>query len=101
MTLKLTLAHLRNALVEELPPTHEDFAHLYIAVGVELPAVARRRFDEVQAFHQSVIENRRARLQEEIAEWKLRSGVASNDRRSLTPGEARSFGFSTGTARLR
>jgi uncharacterized protein YydD (DUF2326 family) len=65
---KQTLAHFQSAVQEERAPKREDVARLYAAVGVELPDAAKRRFDEVQAFHKSVVENRRARLEQEIAE---------------------------------
>ncbi len=80
VSLKQTLDHLQNALEEERAPQHEDLTRLYAAVGVELPDAAKRRFSEVEVFHQSVIENRRARLQEEIAE--VESQIADGERRS-------------------
>jgi uncharacterized protein YydD (DUF2326 family) len=64
----------------ERAPKREDLNRLYTAVGVELPDVAKRRFDEVQAFHESVVENRRARLEEEIAHCE--SQIADGERRS-------------------
>jgi uncharacterized protein YydD (DUF2326 family) len=88
VSLKQTLGHLQNAMREERAPEHEDLTRLYDAVGVELPAVAKRRFDEVQAFHQSVIENRRARLHEEIAE--VESKIAAGERRSAQLDDERS-----------
>lgn len=66
VTLRQTLTYLLSALEEEHAPRHEDLTRLYAAVGIELPEIAKRRFDEVQAFHQSVVENRRARLKGEI-----------------------------------
>ena len=68
VTLKQTAEHLRNALRDERPPEREDVARLYSALGIELPDTAKRRLDEVRVFHQSVVENRRSRLQEEAAE---------------------------------
>jgi uncharacterized protein YydD (DUF2326 family) len=80
VSLKQTLAHLRNALQEERAPQSEDLARLYAAVGIELPGTAKRRFDEVQAFHHSVIENRRGRLEAEIAE--ITSRINEGEQRS-------------------
>jgi uncharacterized protein YydD (DUF2326 family) len=67
VSLKETLEHLRAARATEHAPQRNDVTRLYEAVGVELPGSARRRFDEVDRFHQSVVENRRSHLQEEIA----------------------------------
>jgi uncharacterized protein YydD (DUF2326 family) len=61
-----TLEHLARSLDTEKAPERSDLEQLYAAVGVELPGVALRRFEEVDKFHESVIENRRKHLQEEI-----------------------------------
>lgn len=71
---------LQNALREERAPEHEDLIRLYEAVGIELPDVAKRRLDEVQVFHQSVVENRRVRLQEEIS--AVERQIGDGERRS-------------------
>lgn len=65
--LKQSLDHLRRALADEKPPQDDAVDRLYKAVGVELPGTAVRRFEEVSAFHQSVIANRRKRLEAETA----------------------------------
>ncbi|MCP4559532.1 MAG: DUF2326 domain-containing protein [Bosea sp.] len=64
--LRETLDHLQDALNRERIPDRGDVVRLYEAVGIELPDAARRRFEDVERFHQSVIENRRLRLQEEV-----------------------------------
>jgi uncharacterized protein YydD (DUF2326 family) len=43
---------------------------LYTASGVELPGVALRRFDEVNRFYDSVVQNRRTHLRHEIEETR-------------------------------
>lgn len=76
---KENIEHLTNAL--KGPPTHtaSDIPRLYDAIGIQLPGVARRRFDDVAAFHASVIANRNAYLDAEINETRAR----------LVAGEAR------------
>jgi uncharacterized protein YydD (DUF2326 family) len=76
VVLNETLEHLRRALKEEGPPNKSDLQRLYEAAGVELPDVALRRFEEVDRFYESVIENRRKHLQHEIedAEGQLANG---------------------------
>lgn len=66
-----TLAHLEQSLDAEKPPEQADLQRLYAAAGVELPSVALRRFEDVSRFYASVIENRRAHLQQEIADTRL------------------------------
>jgi uncharacterized protein YydD (DUF2326 family) len=63
-----TLQHLERALSVEVPPERSDLQQMYEAAGVELPDVALRRFEEVNRFYSSIVENRRTHLQQEIAE---------------------------------
>nr|WP_276040237.1 ABC-three component system protein [Sphingomonas sp. GM_Shp_1] len=78
--LKQTLDHLEANYRDEQPPATTDVDRLYRAVGIELPTVAVRRFEEVKAFHESVVANRRKRLEEQI----------DSTRSQLSNGEARS-----------
>jgi len=70
VTLKQTLDHLEANYNEEKPPASTDVERLYKAVGIELPTIAVRRFEEVKAFHESVVSNRRKRLEEQIEATK-------------------------------
>jgi uncharacterized protein YydD (DUF2326 family) len=57
--------HLRGAMESERPPIYADLEAAYREAGLVLPGVVRRRFDEVHAFHRSVVENRRTHLGDE------------------------------------
>jgi uncharacterized protein YydD (DUF2326 family) len=57
---------LRAALESENPPDAESLIRLYREADVVLPEAVRRRFDEVAAFHETVVKNRRAHLAGEI-----------------------------------
>jgi uncharacterized protein YydD (DUF2326 family) len=90
ISLHETLNHLSAALDSEVPANQEDLEKMYAEAGVQLPEVALRRFDEVQAFHQSVINNRRIHLQNEItdaaaklAATERRMTALSNERRAI------------------
>jgi uncharacterized protein YydD (DUF2326 family) len=63
-----TITHLERLLAEEKPPAYAAVHTLYEAAGIELPQVALRRFEDVQRFQTSVVENRRSYLREQIAE---------------------------------
>jgi uncharacterized protein YydD (DUF2326 family) len=65
-----TLEHLERALDIERPPDRADIQKLYAASGIELPGVALRRFDEVNRFYDSVVQNRRTHLRHEIEETR-------------------------------
>lgn len=70
ISLEENLEHLEAALRSEKPPQRSDIQQLYAAAGIELPGVALRRFDEVGAFYESVVSNRRIHLENEIAAVK-------------------------------
>lgn len=77
VTLNETLEHLQEALKSERPPQRSDIQQLYAAAGIELPSVALRRFEDVSAFYESVIANRRTHLEHEIND--VRSRIADVD----------------------
>lgn len=71
---------LRASLTDEDAPDLGDVTKLYAEAGVVLPDMVRRRFDEVERFHRTIIENRRAHLTAEIASAEAR--VAERDQRT-------------------
>ncbi|MER2537481.1 MAG: ABC-three component system protein [Rhizobiaceae bacterium] len=74
------LQQLRATLGEEGAPDLGDVTKLYAEAGVVLPDMVRRRFDEVERFHRSIIENRRAHLSAEITSAEAR--IAERDQRT-------------------
>jgi len=88
VSLSETFEHLRRALDAEKAPERSDLQRLYEAAGVQLPGVALRRFEEVSRFYESVVENRRTHLQQEIADLTRR--IAEGDRRLAMLDEERS-----------
>ena len=81
VSLRETVAYLRDALKDERSSSLLEVATLYEAVGAELPsAVIKRRMEQVEAFRQSVLANRRSHLIGEIAEAE--SKIAEGERRS-------------------
>jgi uncharacterized protein YydD (DUF2326 family) len=73
------LQQLRASLTEEDAPDLGDVTKLYVEAGVVLPDMVRRRFEEVERFHRTIIENRRAHLNAEIGSAEVR--VDERDRR--------------------
>lgn len=61
------IGDLQASLIEEQQPDLSDLGKLYEEAGVILPDMVRRRFDEVEVFHRTIIENRRSHLTSEIA----------------------------------
>ncbi|MFT9380604.1 ABC-three component system protein [Gluconobacter sp. P5B12] len=76
---KSAVDYITKALEQETPPGYADVERLYAAVGVELPDVALRRFDEVKAFQASVATNRRLYLQKQIDEVVARRDDLSHE----------------------
>jgi uncharacterized protein YydD (DUF2326 family) len=74
------LQQLRGSLEEEGAPDLGDVTKLYAEAGVVLTDMVRRRFDEVERFHRSIIENRREHLKAEISAAEMR--VSERDQRS-------------------
>jgi len=78
------LEDIRTAIRQEEEvdqPELEYVEEMYRQVGVLLPENVRRRFDEVQDFHKSVVENRRRYLESE--QTRLTQLIA-NDRQALS-----------------
>ena len=73
------LQQLRASLNEEDAPDLGDVTKLYAEAGVVLPDMVRRRFNEVERFHRTIIENRRAHLNAEITSAEVR--IAERDQR--------------------
>lgn len=59
-------SELETSLVGEIPPSPDNLEALYREVGLVLPDVVLKRFDEVSSFHDAVIRNRRLYLNGEL-----------------------------------
>jgi uncharacterized protein YydD (DUF2326 family) len=99
-------AQLEQALREEQPPSLSALTKVYEEVGAHLPALVARRFDEVRAFHESVIRNRRNYLETELAaateriEERERQKRAHDERRGRIMEALRAGGALTHFSRL-
>jgi uncharacterized protein YydD (DUF2326 family) len=72
------LQQLRASFEQEEAPALGDISKLDAEAGVVLPEMMRRRFDEVERFHRTIVENRRSHLAAEIASAEER--IADRDR---------------------
>lgn len=71
---RLYLEELEEAVKDEAPPQPADLERLYREAGVVLPGAVKKRFDDVQAFHESVVRNRRSYLLSEVSAARQRIG---------------------------
>ncbi|MGO9268931.1 MAG: ABC-three component system protein [Terriglobia bacterium] len=67
VTDRAMLSFYQESLIEERPPEAEKLAKMYQEAGVGWPDGVRKRLEDVQAFHDKLIVNRRAFLETEIA----------------------------------
>ena len=73
------ILQLRDAIESEQPPAAENLDRLYREAGVILPGTVGRRFDEVAAFHQAVVQNRKVHLANEVEAAEAR--ISERDRK--------------------
>lgn len=82
------------ALKTETPPELGDLEQLYRQAGVDFPpGLVKRRYDDVRAFHESVIRNRQSYLQSELAAASARIGARDADKRRLDSRRAEVMGI--------
>lgn len=60
------IGQLREAVATETPPRFANVKRAYEEAGITLPGLVVKRFDEVERFHKSIVENRRSHLRSEI-----------------------------------
>lgn len=71
---RLYLQELEGAVIQEAPPQPADLERLYMEAGVVLPGGVKKRFEDVQTFHESVVRNRRSYLLNETDQARRRIG---------------------------
>lgn len=71
------VAYYRNSLAEVVEPEPADVIRVYEEAGVILPALVRRRLDEVKEFHARLVGNRRAFLSNEVS--RIDSRIAERE----------------------
>ena len=77
------ISELQAALDAEEAPATEDIERLYAEAGVVLPELLTRRLEEVQRFHQTIIENRASHLNAELTSAKARIDTRDAEKEKL------------------
>ena len=77
------LQDLQDALRDEREPEADYLRRAYQELGIVLPDAVLRRYEDVQSFHESVLTNRRAYLEEEIAGTVNRLNARQAEREQL------------------
>lgn len=66
------ISQLQQAVRDEAAPRFADVRKAYDEAGLVLPGLVQRRFEEVETFHRSIVDNRRAHLAAELTAAKVR-----------------------------
>lgn len=78
------IADIDAALQTEAPPALDDLEQVYRNAGVDLPlGLVKQRYDDVRAFHESVIRNRQSYLQSELTAARARIETRASEQRRL------------------
>jgi len=76
-----TISDIQSALAAEVPPALSDLEQVYRSAGVELPqGLIKQRYDDVRAFHESVVRNRQSYLQSELTAAQTRIAARERDK---------------------
>ena len=63
---------LKTALISEIPPSYDNLKMVYQETGIIFPNNIYRRFEDLQKFHDGIIQNRESYLQSEINDAEVR-----------------------------
>ncbi|WP_371566836.1 ABC-three component system protein [Streptomyces canus] len=88
LALQRRLREIDEALRDEVEASEGSalaarLARAYAEIGLVLPDVVSRRYDEVAAFHESVVRNRRSFLEQELQLVRSRLDAIDTERREL------------------
>lgn len=88
LALQRRLRELDEALRDEVVSAQNSeltarLERVYAEIGLVLPGAVSKRYDEVQAFHESVVRNRRSFLEQELGAVRDRLETIDAERRSL------------------
>lgn len=77
------IRNLESAIHSEAAPPLIDLQSLYAEVGISLPELAMKRYEEVRSFHESVVRNRRDYLSAELDAATQRINERERKKREL------------------
>jgi uncharacterized protein YydD (DUF2326 family) len=74
---------IERALASEVPPDLQNLESVYEEIGIALPGLVKRRYEDVKSFHESVVRNRKDYLSGEMETAKLRIAVRDTEKARL------------------
>jgi len=78
-----SIKDLEIAVQSESPPSIAELKQVYEEAGISLPGLTIKRYEEVHAFHESVVRNRRDYLRGELDAAQQRLSVREQEQRTL------------------
>ncbi|AKT37245.1 ABC-three component system protein [Chondromyces crocatus] len=84
---------LREAVTAEAPPRFAEVKQAYEEAGVVLPGLVVKRFEDVERFHRSIVENRRSHLRAEIDAAEERIRARDHEKQGLDERRAQIMGL--------
>ncbi|MEF8754249.1 MAG: ABC-three component system protein [Accumulibacter sp.] len=89
-----TIQDIEATFQTEVPPGLGDLEQVYRDAGVNLPpGLVKQRYEDVRAFHESVIRNRQSYLQSELAAARARIEARDGNKRRLDGRRAQIMGI--------
>ncbi len=80
---RVLISEIESSLSGEIPPSPENLEAMYREVGLVLPDVVLKRFDEVRNFHDAVLQNRRLYLNGEFQAAQNRVQTRDQEMQSI------------------
>lgn len=87
------IAQLKEAVQSESPPRFADVKRAYDDAGILLPGLVQKRFEDVERFHKSIVENRRSHLHAEIDAAEERVRERDREKQDLDTRRAQLMGI--------
>ena len=87
------IRELQASLESEDAPNFQDLTKIYHEAGIVLPDLPRRRLEDVERFHRTVIENRRSHLGAEITSAEQRIAERGHRKEQLDDRRAQIMGL--------
>ncbi len=76
-------SQLERTIDDEIEPDNSKLERLFSEVQIELPDLITRRFDEFEAFHESIVKNRRDHLKQEMDVISTRIELRFSEKQAL------------------
>lgn len=77
------IADLEMSIKAETPPSFDDLDKVYKEIGITLPDLVIKRYDEVHSFHESVVRNRYDYIEGELEAAKQRVRLREQEKADL------------------